>query len=221
MYWAHFIGNYPSLTLPSFEFGRIYFMDRGSDNSAQLPLHTERFYLGQTSVPLRCPARISARSTSRNRNRPRERRRSPASSTPPILRLVLPGSQQSPTFGTGLVRPRASPPPASSRNLAGPAYQFGIDAAPLLRLSLRPRSNLAVPLVPYGQPSSTMQVEVNGVLSVPLALPLTYANPSVFLNTISPQPIAVALNAGRYSEFGLESGRTRLDDFGVCKRAHA
>jgi len=40
-----------------------------------------------------------------------------------------------------------------------------------------------------------MQLTVNGVSSAPLEFPLTYANPSLYLTTVSPQPIAVALNA--------------------------
>lgn len=67
----------------------------------------------------------------------------------------------------------------SSGQLAGVNVNFGLNSAPLLYVSST-QINLAVPLVPYAQSSSPMQVEVNGVLSAPLALPLTYANPSLF-----------------------------------------
>jgi len=89
-------------------------------------------------------------------------------------------------FGTGLgPATGVSATNGSTNQLAGVNINFGSDSAELLYVSAT-QINLAVPLVPFAQPSTPMQVDVNGVFSIPLELPLTYANPSVF---------PVALNA--------------------------
>jgi uncharacterized protein (TIGR03437 family) len=89
-------------------------------------------------------------------------------------------------FGTGLgPATGGGSPDGSIDQLAGVNVNFGLNSAPLLYVSST-QINLAVPLVAYAQSVTPMQVEVNGVLSLPLELPLTYANPSLF---------PVALNA--------------------------
>jgi len=88
-------------------------------------------------------------------------------------------------FGTGLgPATGVGAPGGSTSQLAGVNVNFGITSALLLYVSST-QINLAVPLV-SSQTVTPMQVEVNGLLSAPLALPLTYANPSLF---------PVALNA--------------------------
>ena len=88
-------------------------------------------------------------------------------------------------FGTGLgPATGVGAPGGSTSQLAGVNVNFGLNSALLLYVS-GTQINLAVPLV-TAQSVTPMQVQVNGVLSAPLALPLTYANPSLF---------SVALNA--------------------------
>ncbi len=58
-------------------------------------------------------------------------------------------------FGTGLGPSTGVAATSVIQELAGSSVNFGIDAAPLLYVSST-QINLAVPLVPYGQPSSTM-----------------------------------------------------------------
>jgi len=94
-------------------------------------------------------------------------------------------------YGTGLGPATANSVPVGVSFSAGSAAPL---SAPLLYVSPT-QINFAVPLVPYGQSSSVMQLTVNGVSSAPLEFPLTYANPSLYLTTVSPQPIAVALNS--------------------------
>jgi uncharacterized protein (TIGR03437 family) len=82
-------------------------------------------------------------------------------------------------FGTGLgPATGVLAPNGSIDQLAGVNVNFGLESAPLLYASAT-QINLAVPAV-SAQSSTPMQVEVNGVLSTPLALPATYANPSLF-----------------------------------------
>lgn len=57
-----------------------------------------------------------------------------------------------------------------------------IGTAPLLYVSST-QINFAVPLLENGLSSGVMQVTVNGVSSVAREIPLTYANPSVFVTT--------------------------------------
>jgi uncharacterized protein (TIGR03437 family) len=97
-------------------------------------------------------------------------------------------------YGTGLGPATANSVPVGVSFGAGSPGSGAPVSAPLLYVSPT-QINFAVPVVPYGQPSSVMQLTVNGVSSAPLELPLTYANPSLYLTTVSPQPIAVALNA--------------------------
>ncbi len=88
-------------------------------------------------------------------------------------------------FGTGLgPATGVGAPGGSIEQLAGVNVNFGLNSGLLLYVS-GTQINLAVPLV-TAQSLTPMQVQVNGVLSAPLALPLTYANPSLF---------SVALNA--------------------------
>jgi uncharacterized protein (TIGR03437 family) len=94
-------------------------------------------------------------------------------------------------YGTGLGPATAGSVPAG---VSFSATSGAPLSATLLYVSPT-QINLAVPLVPYPQPSTLMQLTVNGVSSAPIELPLTYANPSVYLSSVSPQPIAVALNA--------------------------
>lgn len=90
----------------------------------------------------------------------------------------------------------------STTTLAGVNVSFGSTPAPLLYVSST-QINFAVPLVPSNGSSTAMQLTVNGVSGPQLQLPLTFANPSVFLNISqtfpssgnSPGFVAVALNA--------------------------
>ena len=97
-------------------------------------------------------------------------------------------------FGTGL-GPGAGVSAAGNgaASLAGVTANFGATPAPLLYVSPT-QINLAVPAVtPYGEPTTPMQIDVNGAFSQQLELPLTYANPSLFLSANLQQ--VVALNA--------------------------
>ena len=103
-------------------------------------------------------------------------------------------------FGTGLGPAQGvGAADDSTITLAGVGITFGADSAPLLYASAT-QINFAVPAVALSQASAAMQITVNGVTSLPLDLPLTYANPSLFLNTTqtfqanSPGFVAVALN---------------------------
>jgi uncharacterized protein (TIGR03437 family) len=88
-------------------------------------------------------------------------------------------------FGTGLGPVTGvGAPNGSIEQLAGVNVNFGSSSAPLLYVSST-QINLAVPLVPNSQTSTPIQVDVNGVFSLPLELPLTYANPSVFPVTLN------------------------------------
>jgi len=90
----------------------------------------------------------------------------------------------------------------STTTLGGVNVNFGSVAAPLLYASST-QINLAVPLVPFSQSFSAMQLTFNGVPAAARQLPLTYENGSLFLNTAetflplnaSPGLVAVALNA--------------------------
>jgi uncharacterized protein (TIGR03437 family) len=83
-------------------------------------------------------------------------------------------------FGTGLgPATGVSAPNGSTGQLAGVNVNFGLNSAPLLYVSST-QINLAVPLVPYAQSSTAMQVEVSGTLSLALELPLNFADPSLF-----------------------------------------
>jgi uncharacterized protein (TIGR03437 family) len=106
-------------------------------------------------------------------------------------------------FGTGLgPATGVSATDNSTTTLAGVSVGFGSDSAPLLYASST-QINFAVPLVPYNQSSTVMRLTVNGVTAPLRQLPLTYANPSLFLNISqtfpssgnSPGFVAVALNA--------------------------
>jgi uncharacterized protein (TIGR03437 family) len=106
-------------------------------------------------------------------------------------------------FGSGLgPAAAASAADNSTITLAGVSVSFGSDSAPLLYASST-QINFAVPLVPYNQSSTLMRLTVNGVTAPPRQLPLTYANPSLFLNIPQTYPssgnspgfVAVALNA--------------------------
>jgi uncharacterized protein (TIGR03437 family) len=66
-------------------------------------------------------------------------------------------------------------------SLAGVDVSFGSTPAPLLYVSAT-QINFAVPATQPSAPPAAMQVTVNGVSTPPLQLPLTYANPSLFLN---------------------------------------
>ncbi len=101
-------------------------------------------------------------------------------------------------FGTGLgpVTP-AGASNNTTTTLGGVSVNFGSTPAPLLYVSST-QINFAVPA---GSSPANMHVTVNGVSSPPRQLPLTFVNPSLFLN-ISDLPtdstngyIAVALNA--------------------------
>jgi uncharacterized protein (TIGR03437 family) len=94
-------------------------------------------------------------------------------------------------FGTGLGPVTANGVPAGIN--FGVASSVPVSAA-LLYVSPT-QINFAVPLVPFAESSTVMQLTVNGESSVPVELPLTYANPSLYLSGASPPPVAVALNA--------------------------
>jgi uncharacterized protein (TIGR03437 family) len=108
-------------------------------------------------------------------------------------------------FGTGLgPAVGVSANDNSTTNLAGAAVTFGSSPAILLYVSST-QINLAVPLVALSQPSAAMQVTVNGLASPTRQLPLTFANPHLFLNgqatfplsITSPGFIPLALNSDR------------------------
>jgi uncharacterized protein (TIGR03437 family) len=107
-------------------------------------------------------------------------------------------------FGSGLGP--ATPVSAtndSTTSLSGVSVTFGGLAAPLLYVSSN-QINVAVPLVSAGGVSGTlMQVNVNGVSSVPLEFPVVSANPTLFVSPGSYDPtfegsFAVALNANGF-----------------------
>lgn len=104
-------------------------------------------------------------------------------------------------LGTGLGPAKAAVATNdSTTTLGGVSVSFGSLLAPLLYVSSN-QINLAVPLVPEGPLSATvMQVTVNGVSSPPRQLPVTSANPHLFVipesyQTTSQEFAAVALNA--------------------------
>jgi len=102
----------------------------------------------------------------------------PAGPVAPYQLLTIFGTGLGPATGVGA-------PGGSIDQLAGVNVNFGLNSGLLLYVSST-QINLAVPLV-SNQSLTPMQVQVNGVLSAPLALPLTfYVNPSLF---------PVALNA--------------------------
>jgi uncharacterized protein (TIGR03437 family) len=104
----------------------------------------------------------------------------------PLQLLTVYGTGLGPTVGVGAAGDGAG-------SLAGVSANFGGTPAPLLYVSAT-QINLAVPPVtPYGEPTTPMQIDVNGIFSQQLEVPLTYANPSLFLNANSQQ--VVALNA--------------------------
>jgi uncharacterized protein (TIGR03437 family) len=87
----------------------------------------------------------------------------------------------------------------STATLAGVSVNLGSVSAPLLYVSST-QINFAVPLVDFGQNFATMQLTVNGVSAAPRQLPLTFSNPSLFINTAQIQvssfgPVVLALNA--------------------------
>jgi uncharacterized protein (TIGR03437 family) len=85
-------------------------------------------------------------------------------------------------FGTGLgPATGVSATNNTTGALAGVDVSFGSTPAPLLYVSST-QINFAVPADLRSSVIAPMQMTVNGVSSVPLALPLTYANPSLFLN---------------------------------------
>ncbi len=104
-------------------------------------------------------------------------------------------------FGTGLgpAKP-ASATNDSTTTLGGVKVNFGSLAASLLYVSPS-QINLAVPLVSEGPfLGPAMQVTVNGVSSAPLAFPVVFAHPSLFVvpgsySTTTAESAAVALNA--------------------------
>jgi uncharacterized protein (TIGR03437 family) len=104
-------------------------------------------------------------------------------------------------FGSGLGPAQAvTAANYSTTTLGGVSVSFGSLLAPLLYVSSN-QIDFAVPLVPEGPSVTVMQVTVNGVSSPPLEFPVTYANPSLFVNipeSYQTNPygfVAVALNA--------------------------
>ena len=103
-------------------------------------------------------------------------------------------------FGTGLGPTiSVSAGDNSTTALAGVSVNIGSLPAPLLYVSST-QINLAVPLVEFGQDFASMQLTVDGRSAPPRRLPLTFANPSLFVNTAEPQvssfgPVVLALNA--------------------------
>ena len=86
-------------------------------------------------------------------------------------------------FGTGLgPTVGASAADNSTTTLDGVNISVGSVSAPFLYVSST-QINFAVPLV-IESPAS-MQLTVNGLSAPPRALPLTFANPSLFVNTAS------------------------------------
>jgi len=59
---------------------------------------------------------------------------------------------------------------------------LGSFSAPLLYVSST-QINFAAPLVDSGQNFATMQLTVNGASAAPRQLPLTFSNPSLFVDT--------------------------------------
>jgi uncharacterized protein (TIGR03437 family) len=105
-------------------------------------------------------------------------------------------------FGTGLGPAKGvSATDDSTTTLAGVNISFGSLPAPLVYVSSA-QINFAVPLVSTNQFSGVMQVLVNS-LTAPRQFPVTYANPSLFINAAqtfpssgtSPGFIPLALNA--------------------------
>jgi uncharacterized protein (TIGR03437 family) len=103
-------------------------------------------------------------------------------------------------FGTGLgPATGVSASDNSTAMLAGVNLNFGSFSAPLLYASST-QINFAVPLVDPGQSYATMQLTVNGAGATPRQLPLTFANPSLFLSNPQTQVsgfgfVVLALNA--------------------------
>lgn len=103
-------------------------------------------------------------------------------------------------FGTGLgPASGVAATDNSTTTLGGVSVSFGSLAAPLLYVSSN-QINLGVPLVPEGPSGTIMQVTVNGLSSPQIQLPVTAANPSLFVTpgsyvTTFREFAAVALNA--------------------------
>jgi uncharacterized protein (TIGR03437 family) len=107
-------------------------------------------------------------------------------------------------FGTGLgPATGVSATDNTTGVLAGVDVSFGSTPAPLLYVSST-QINLAVPADVRSSSVADMQVTVNGVSSPPRELPITFANPSLFVNLPDLQAeqtyssfgfIALALNA--------------------------
>jgi uncharacterized protein (TIGR03437 family) len=95
-------------------------------------------------------------------------------------------------FGTGLgPSTGVSATDNSTTTLAGVSVSVGGLSAPLLYVSST-QINFAVPVVsPF---SATMQLTVNGLNAQPRQLPVTYANPSLFLSPVESGGV-LALNA--------------------------
>jgi uncharacterized protein (TIGR03437 family) len=105
----------------------------------------------------------------------------------PYQLLTILGTGLGPTVG-------ASAADSSTTTLDGVNISFGSASAPLLYVSSN-QINFAVPLV--SQSPATMQLSVNGLSAPPRALPLTFANPSLFVGmgqSSSFGPVALALN---------------------------
>jgi uncharacterized protein (TIGR03437 family) len=102
-------------------------------------------------------------------------------------------------LGTGLgpATPLTAPD-NSTTTLGGVNISFGSLSAPLLYVSST-QINFAVP--PVNQSPAAMQLTVNGLSAQPRGLPLTFANPTLFLNSAQASqatsfgPVALALNA--------------------------
>jgi uncharacterized protein (TIGR03437 family) len=85
-------------------------------------------------------------------------------------------------YGTGLgAAAGAAAADYATTVLGGVNINFGSTPAFLLYASST-QVNLAVPLVPFNQPSANMQLTVNGVAAQQRALPLTFASPSLFID---------------------------------------
>lgn len=103
-------------------------------------------------------------------------------------------------FGTSLGPPAgAAASDDSTTILAGVSVNFGPLSAPLLYVSST-QINFAVPLADNSQSFATMQLTVGGVRAAPRQLPLTFSNPSLFLNSAQSQvtsfgSVVLALNA--------------------------
>jgi uncharacterized protein (TIGR03437 family) len=109
----------------------------------------------------------------------------------PYQLLTILGTGLGPTTGVSATN-------NSTTTLDGVDVSVGSVSAPLLYVSST-QINFAVPLV--SQSPATMQLTVNGLNASPRELPLTFANPSLYLNAAqnsqanSPGPVALALNA--------------------------